>query len=80
MTKRTKHTITEDELGEFCFWFHKLSRTSDLTANADLWNAIDELGETDGESNYSLLMENALQEIGIKVKHPRKSKRRKLVG
>ena len=61
---KTKHKISIDELHQICAVFHKLTRTSDLTKNADLWKAINELDDY----NFSELMDWSLEEIGIKVK------------
>lgn len=61
---KTKHKIGIDELHTVCAIFHKLTRTSDLTKDMNLWNAINDLDNY----NFSELLAESLDEIGIKVK------------
>lgn len=60
---KTKGVITCDDLSTACWTFHKLTRTSDLTKNLNLWNAINELDD----HNFYDLMEEAFMAVGIKI-------------
>lgn len=55
--------ITEEQLSEVCFWFHKWFRVADCKGDIEMWNAINNL--EDGV--YGQAMKDALKEIGIEV-------------
>ena len=67
MTKPTTK-ISEKQFEEICFWFHKGCRWSEVKGSSELWNAIRDLEEGEGElGSYDAIMESALKMAGIRV-------------